>query len=147
MSSGGNVSTWTRWSGLGEILSNDIVENHSFAPMAKGSACPASGSTWLRFCQVFRAEVKGISKYDFLKRKHVLRDQESKILGRAASSAEIVILLSNSPIHFNTSSNSTEDNARLGTLLQHFSYLLLLPRYLSTILCQCILSTFCPILN
>ena len=134
------MSTWTRWRGLGEVLSNDIVENDFFA-MAKESACPASGSTWLRFCQVFRAEVKGISKYDSLKRKHVLRDQESKILGRAASSAEVVLLF-NSPVHFNTLSTSTEDNAHLGFLLQQFSYLILLFPHFSQ---PFFVNAFCPL--
>ena len=83
-------------------------------------ACPASGSTWLRLYSGLRWR-----KHVSLKRKHVLRHQESKILGRAANSAEVV-LLSNSPIHFNTSSTSTEDKAHLGFLLQQFSYLLLL---------------------
>jgi len=64
-----------------------------------------------------------------------------KILGRAASSAEIV-LLSNSPIHFITSSTSTEDNAHLGFLLQQFSYLLLLLFNISQPL---FVNAFCPL--
>ena len=66
MSSDGSASTWTGWSGQAEVLANDTVEKCTdfFAPMAKGSACPAWGSTWLRFCPVFGAEVKGISKHD-----------------------------------------------------------------------------------
>ena len=140
MSSGGSTSTWTGWDGLAEVLSNDTIENADFfAPMANGSACPASGS--IRFCQVFGAEVKGISKHDSLKRKHVLKYQESKNLDRAASYAEVV-LLSHSPIHFNTFSTSNQNKAHLGFLLQQFSYLLLLFLHISQ---PFFVNTFCPL--
>ena len=65
----------------------------------------------------------------------------AKILDRAANSAEVV-LRSNSPIHFNTSSTSTEDNAHLAFLLQQFSCRLLL---FLNITQPFFVSAFCPL--
>ena len=48
MSSGGSASTWRRWSGLAEVLSNDIVENAQISSLQ-----------WPRGRRVLRREVLG----------------------------------------------------------------------------------------
>jgi len=57
MSSGGSASTWRRWSGLAEVLSNDTVENAQISSLR-----------WPRGQRVLRGEVLGcdFSKYSEL---------------------------------------------------------------------------------
>jgi len=146
MSSGGSASTWMRWSGLAEVLSNDTVENAQISLLR-----------WPRGQRVLHGEVLGcdFAKYSVLrwresanttlKWKHVLRDLESKILGRAASSAEIVLQFIYSFQHLKYFNWRQRPPWFLTPtlFLSHSPF----SRVLAATLCQCILSTFCPILS
>ena len=142
MSSGGSTSTWTRWSGLGEVLSNDIVENDFFAPRGQRVLCQeVLGCDFAKYSVLRWRE----SANTTLKWKHVLRDLESKILGRAASSAEIVLQFIYSFQHLKYFNWRQRPPWFLTPtlFLSHSPF----SRVLAATLCQCILSTFCPILS